>query len=232
MKLESQRMLPCAKGLMRGNLRRRQQTRSGRHVKRIPMPMQNGCSLQMAERRQAPGLRQGYAPPPYFPGRTGINPGAEGMGHHLSAKADAQQRQLTLQTHADQIQLRLQIGIPFHIPHPHGTAQHYATISPQPLLNGRIRSACLDVPDLKTPAPEKGLQRAKIFKSHMAKGQAGTGVGTATHGNGGMDRNRNIEKNPPGKAFYRVPSAFPGQWKSQRGGNLRHISKRALRRTA
>lgn len=46
MELESQGMLPYAKSLMGGHFRGCQQVRSGRDIKRIPMPMQDGHPLR------------------------------------------------------------------------------------------------------------------------------------------------------------------------------------------
>ncbi len=175
MELESQGMPPYAKSLMGSYLRGCQQVRSGRDIKRIPMPMQDGHPLQITERGQTPVPRQGYGSPPYFPGLSGINAAAEGMGHHLSSEAYAQQRLPTFQTHADQIQFRLQIGIRFRIPHPYGTAQHHAQVSLQPFPDGRTGSARPNVPCSEAPVPEKRFQRTEIFKSHMAQGQASAG---------------------------------------------------------
>lgn len=123
------------------HLRGCQQARSGRDIKRIPMPMQNGHPLQITERGQTPRPPSGIRFPTLFPWPFRDKRGCRGHGPSFELRGIRPAKAADFPDACGPNPFRLQIGIRFRIPHPYGTAQHHAQVSLQPFPDGRTGSA-------------------------------------------------------------------------------------------
>jgi hypothetical protein len=187
--LKSDRVSTERKRLIWTRRRRGEAFGAGWELEEVAMPVQDGQSIQVAQRSVAAGFGQFDRRPADFL-NAGGDARAEGNGHELGAQANAERRRAGCESGAQRLDLRIQKGVEVALIGADRAAEDNQQISRLGLDRPQFVDAGVEVANAVAGNLQRACKGAEVLEVHMPDCQSGSQFtspdrGSHDHGSAG-----------------------------------------------